>query len=157
MEQFLSHAMKEHGDMVYRLALCRLQNISDAEDVYQEVFLALFRQEAQDWDRDRLTFWLIRTTLNRCADVGRFRLRRPVLPLSDLLKTPPPDEEAAALWEAVARLPLRFRTPIHLHYGEGYSTEEIGAMLDLPPSTVRTRLYRARQKLKDLLGGYDHE
>ena len=48
-EQYLSNAMAVHGPTVYRLALCRMQNRSDAEDVYQEVFLQLWKQEAETW------------------------------------------------------------------------------------------------------------
>ena len=61
------------------------------------------------------------------------------------------------LWDAVARLPEKLRTAVHLHYAEGYSTEEIAALLGVPPATVRTRLRRARLKLKDLLGGNEDE
>ena len=67
------------------------------------------------------------------------------------------NDEVAELWAAVAQLPEKLRIPIHLHYGEGYSTEEIAAMMEIPPATVRTRLHRARGKLKDLLGGLDDE
>ena len=59
--------------------------------------------------------------------------------------------------DAVARLPEKLRTAVHLHYAEGYSTEEIAVLLGVPPATVRTRLHRARRQLKDLLGGYDDE
>ena len=69
----------------------------------------------------------------------------------------PADEKAAGLWDAVARLPEKLRTAVHLHYAEGYSTEEIAALLEVPPATVRTRLHRARRQLKDLLGGMDDE
>ena len=68
-----------------------------------------------------------------------------------------PDSGAAELWDAVARLPEKLRIPIHLYYAEGYSTEEIAGLLDIPAATVRTRLRRARNKLYDLLGGDDHE
>ena len=57
----------------------------------------------------------------------------------------------------MGRLPAALRTAVHLYYAEGYSTEEIAAMTDCPPATVRTRLRRARMKLKDLLGGFDDE
>ena len=67
------------------------------------------------------------------------------------------DSGAAELWEAVARLPEKLRTAVHLYYAEGYSTEEIAGLLDIPAATVRTRLRRARNKLHDLLGGDDHE
>ena len=156
-EQFLCNAMRLHGDTVYRLALCRMQNTADAEDVYQDVFLRLLQQTA-DWDDEHMKAWLIRATLNRCADLHRFRLRRPVLALEDipeLARTV--DDRAAELWDAVARLPEKLRTAVHLHYAEGYATEEIAALMGVPPATVRTRLHRARLKLKDLLGGIDDE
>ena len=57
----------------------------------------------------------------------------------------------------MARLPEKVRRAVHLHYAEGYSTEEIAALLEVPPATVRTRLHRARRQLKDLLGGMDDE
>ena len=153
-EQTLRTAMAEYGDTVYRLALCRTQSIPDAEDVYQDVFLALLRQQAEGWEAGRMKAWLIRTTLNRCTDLHRFRLRRPVLPLDEAL-TCPVDEAAAELWEAVGVLPEKLRTAVHLYYAEGYQAEEIAAMLGVPAATIRTRLRRAREKLKSELGGME--
>ena len=157
-EQALCNAMRLHGGAVYRLALCRTQNAADAEDVYQDVFLRLFQQDAADWDGERTRAWLLRTAVNRCADIHRFRLRRPVLALEDIPELARPvDEVAAELWDAVARLPEKLRTAVHLHYAEGYTTEEIAALLGVPPATVRIRLHRARRQLKDLLGGNEDE
>ena len=153
-EQTLRTAMAEYGDTVYRLALCRTQSIPDAEDVYQDVFLALLRQQAEGWEAGRMKAWLIRTTLNRCTDLHRFRLRRPVLPLDEAL-TCPVDEAAAELWVAVGVLPEKLRTAVHLYYAEGYQAEEIAAMLGVPAATIRTRLRRAREKLKSVLGGME--
>ena len=152
----LSNAMKACGDTVYRLALCRMQNITDAEDVYQDVFLRLMKQEADSWDAEHMKAWLIRTTLNRCADLHRFRLRRNILSLEEIPELAgAADESRVEVWEAVARLPEKLRIPVHLYYGEGYSTEEIAAMTGVPAATVRTRLHRAREKLRNLLGGFD--
>ena len=157
-EQALCNAMRLHGGAVYRLALCRLQNAADAEDVYQDVFLRLFEQDTADWDGERTKAWLLRATVNRCADIHRFRLRRPVLALEDIPELARPvDDRAGELWDAVARLPEKLRTVVHLHYAEGYSAEEIAALLEVPPATVRTRLHRARLNLKDLLGGMEDE
>ena len=153
-EQTLRTAMAEYGDTVYRLALCRTQSIPDAEDVYQDVFLALLRQQAEGWEAGRMKAWLIRTTLNRCTDLHRFRLRRPVLPLDEALACPV-GEAAAELWEAVGVLPEKLRTAVHLYYAEGYQAEEIAAMLGVPAATIRTRLRRAREKLKSVLGGME--
>ena len=157
-EHLLRNAMEHHGAAVYRLALCRMQSVQDAEDVYQDVFLRLLGQDITDWDGEHLRAWLLRCTMNRCCDLHRFRLRRPVLALADLPEMEAePDSGAAELWDAVARLPEKLRVPIHLYYAEGYSTEEIAGLLDVPAATVRTRLRRARNKLHDLLGGDDHE
>ena len=64
-ETELRNAMRVYGDTVYRLALCRMQNTADAEDVYQDVFLALLRQDRTDWEGECLKAWLIRTRLHR--------------------------------------------------------------------------------------------
>lgn len=156
-ESFLRNAMEAHGEAVYRLALCRLQNTADAEDVYQDVFLRLLNEFGRDWDGAHLKAWLLRTALNRCADIRRFRARRPVLPLEEAALIRPADSAAAELWEAVARLPEKLRTAVHLYYAEGYRTEEIAAMLGVPAATIRTRLRRARMRLRDQLGGMDYE
>ena len=99
-EQELSNAMKTYGDTVYRLALCRLQNAADAEDVYQDVFLRLLEQRAGGWDGERTKAWLIRAALNRCADLGRARRRRGgVISLDEVPDMARPvDQEAAELW-----------------------------------------------------------
>lgn len=156
-ETQLRNAMKSYGDTVYRLALCRMQSVPDAEDVYQDVFLRLLGQNTADWEGERVKAWLIRATVNRCNDLYRFRLRRTVLPLEDIPDTTAPENEAAELWAAVASLPPKLRMVVHLHYAEDYTTEEIAAMLSVPPATVRTRLHRGRLRLKELLGGIDHE
>lgn len=156
-ETQLRNAMTTYGDTVYRLALCRMQSVADAEDVYQDVFLRLLGQNTADWEGERVKAWLIRATVNRCNDLYRFRLRRTVLPLEDIPDTTVPENEAAELWAAVASLPPKLRMVVHLHYAEDYTTEEIAAMLSVPPATVRTRLHRGRLRLKELLGGIDHE
>ena len=153
-EVFLRNAMEAHGAAVYRLALCRLQNAADAEDVYQDVFLRLLREKQRAWDGEQLKAWLLRVAVNRCTDIRRFRLRRPVLALDDVPELAGPvDSESAELWEAVSRLPEKQRTVIHLYYAEGYQAEEIAAMLGIPAATVRTRLRRGRIALKNSLGG----
>ena len=157
-EQELSNAMKTHGDAVYRLALCRTQNTADAEDVYQDVFLRLLEQNASGWDGEHTKAWLLRTALNRCADLGRLRQRRGTLSLEEVPEMAHPlDEEAAELWDAVGRLPEKLRTAVHLFYGEGYESGEIGALLGVPAATVRGRLRRARAELRTLLGGFDDD
>ena len=125
-EDALCRAVTDYGGAVYRLALCRLQNPADAEDVSQDVFLRLLDQPADGWEGERLKAWLLRTALNRCTDLHRFRLRRPVLPLEAVPDLAAADDEGdSELWDAVARLPEKLRTVVHLYYAEDYSTDEI--------------------------------
>ena len=67
---------------------------------------------------------------------------------------PEPDD---TLYNAVQALPLRYREPVYLFYYEGYDTNEIAQLLHISPATVRKRLCRAREKLKQELEGYCHE
>lgn len=156
-EAFLSGAMTQYGDAVYRLALCRLQNTADAEDVYQETFLRLFQEkQAPSWEDERLKAWLLRVAMNKCTDIARKRKHSPACTLEDL-----PDLSMEGgygyieLWDAVSRLPEKHRVIFHLYYAEGYKTQEIADLLSIPPATVRVNLNRARTTLRKELTSND--
>lgn len=149
-EIFLNGAMNKHGDEVYRLALCRLQNKTDAEDVYQEVFLKLFSTKTDFKDDEHLKAWLLRVTINKCCDLRRCVWFKNKTLLENEIVSEMPDEYID-LWQSISVLSKDLRTVIWLHYVEGYKTEEISQILKCNPSTIRTKLYRARKKLrKDL-------
>ena len=150
-ETDLQAAMDTHGDMVYRLALCRLGNRADAEDIYQDVFIRYFRDATRFRDEGHRKAWLIRTTLNRCCDLRRSAWFQRRAPLGDWAAAPPVPEGYTDLWNAVASLPEELRTAIYLYYVEGYGTEEIASLTGCRPTTVRTRLHRARKRLKHQL------
>ena len=119
-ESFLRRAMEDHGPCRVPVALCRTQSVPDAQDVSGRVFAASGSGGGYGGPQDRLRAWLLRVTLNRCADLHRFRLRRPVVPLEEAADAAAAEDGAAELWEAVARLPEKLRTAVHLHYAEGY-------------------------------------
>ncbi len=157
-EAFLAKAMDLYGDAVYRLALCRLQNTSDAEAVYQEVFLRLFQKSgAQFWEPARIKAWLLlRVAMNQCADMGRRRSRRAQVGLEDIPELAGEDRYGyIELWDAVSRLPEKHRMAFHLHYAEGYKTREIAKILGTADSTVRVWLNRARNTLRKELRDYE--
>lgn len=68
---FLRAAMRDHGASVLRLALAQTGSRADAEDVYQDVFVALACSDTEFADADHLRAWLLRATLNRCRDLAR--------------------------------------------------------------------------------------
>ena len=141
--------IRRYSDMVYRLAFARTGNRSDAEDLYQEVFLRYLTRAPAFTSEDHRKAWLLRVAVN-CAN--RFHAapwRKRTEPLSEALSVPAPEGED--LWEELRRLPERDRTVLHLYYCEDMTTEEIARLLDRNPATVRSQLLRARAKLKKLL------
>lgn len=152
---FVEGAVKRFGAPVYRLALMHTQNRTDAEDVFQETFLRLYLDGTSFADAEHLKAWLLQVTVNVCHDLHRSAWNRHRADLSEDI--PFETQEDSALWIAVAGLPQKYRDVIHLHYQEGYSTEEIGIILNRKTSTVRTQMCRARELLKTKLGGTYHE
>lgn len=153
----IKSAIDLYGNMVFRLALCRLQNIQDAEDVYQECFLRMLKQDVSSWDADHTKAWLIRTTINLCTDLFRMRSRHPEISIALLNEvTCDMQPEYGLIWEKVAKLPDKYRLVIHLYYGEGYDTAEIARILHVPHATVRVRLKRGRDQLKKEIGGLEN-
>lgn len=155
-EAFLARAMNVHGDSVYRLSLCRLQNKLDAEDAFQDTFLALFQEkEAESWEDEHLKAWLLRVAIHKCTDIARRRKRMNHVDMDSVPEAVGQDGYGwVELWDAVNRLPEKYRVIFHLYYGEGYKTQELADLLNLPGSTVRVYLNRARATLRKELG--DH-
>lgn len=150
-EQVFQEAAERYLDMVYRLALNCLRSPADAEDAAQTAMLRLWQRQEPFADDGHLRHWLVRVTLNVCRDAARSPWRRRMVPLDSCREPIFDREEHRALYEAVMALPEKYRLPLYLFYYEGYSAPEIGELLGLKPSTVQTRLARAREKLKTLL------
>ena len=93
----------------------------------------------------------MRVLVNNCRDRLRAPWRRRTLPLWETLPTPGP--EVREELEELFSLPPKDRAVLHLHYYEGYSTQEVAALTGERPGTVRSRLSRARVRLKRLLEG----
>ena len=147
-------ALERYGDMVYRIALLHMKNQSDAEDVFQDVFLRLVRYAETIEGEEHLKHWLIRVTVNCCKKQFASSYRRRTVPMdredrAELSYEMPLGE--GSVWEMVGRLPESYRDVIHLFYYEQYSVREIGEILGVGDSTVTTRLSRARQQLKKRL------
>lgn len=157
-DTFLYQAMETCGDAVYRLALCRLGSRADAEDVYQEVFLRLLRDTTEFVDTEHMKAWLLRVTISRCTDLRRSAWFRRTAPMEAAPDAAVPETtQYDELWQAIAQLPDDLRTAVYLYYVEGYDTDEIGKLVGCRSTTVRTRLHRARKKLKVELEGNEDE
>ena len=133
--------------MVYRLALARAGNSADAEDIFQEVFLRYVSKAPTFTSEEHRKAWLLRVTVNCARKLHAAPWRRLTEPLSDLLAAPEPEE--SGLWDALQRLRPEDRTVLHLYYYEELSTGEIARLLGCRPGTVRSRLTRARERLRE--------
>lgn len=151
-EERFTRLAHRYMDTVFRLAYSYLKNSADAEDVTQNALLKLYQADETAFrSEDHIRYWLVRVTVNECKSLFRSPWRRaePLEQYMAALELPGPEHED--LFRAVMALPAKYRVVIHLYYFEGYSSDEIAALLDIPPATVRTRMSRARAQLKQFL------
>ena len=136
-----------------------------AADVVQDAWLNIARGLRRLDDPARFAPWAFAIVTRRCVDVMRRgqRERRLTAAAAHEAAVIAPDGSAAAaearldLAAAIARLPLDQRLPVSLHYGEGLGVDEIAAAHGVPPGTVKSRLYAARQALRTHLQGADDD
>ncbi len=139
-----------YAPAVYRLAYARTGNRADAEDVMQEVFLTLLRKGPERFDgEEHAKAWLLRVTAQRANNYFRAVKRRREEPLDETV--PAPESGGERELEAVLALPADLRSVVHLYYYEGLSAAETGRVLGIGEGAVKTRLFRARAKLREYL------
>ena len=158
-EEKLESLMETYGTQVKRLCCLYLRDASLAEDAAQETFIKAWRSLASFRSESSERTWLMRIAVNTCRDALRTswfrRLDRRVTPEELPLVSPGPQEPALA--QAITRLPARDREVILLRYYEQLSPDEIAHMLRQPLNTVKSRLARAKKKLKQLLEGWNDD
>lgn len=153
--------MLHYGDMVYRLAFIKMKTRSNADDVYQEVFLKLIKQTKKHENPEHLRYWLLKTTINCCKDTWKsFWNKNIILTEDDLNTEAANDNSLSYVSNCVLRLPEKYRELIHLYYFEGYSIREISAILKRSENTISSQLSRGRALLKKMFiseRGFDYE
>ena len=143
-------AFNRYSDMVYRLAFARVKNKYDADDILQEVFLRFIKQKDKINNEEHAKALLIRITINCSKSLFASSWFKKTTPLDENISVSDPNFDTL---DAVLRLPQKYRTVIHMHYYMGYSVDEIAKILKTKPSTVKSQLHRARQKLKITMEG----
>ncbi len=153
-EQEVNDAVEKYADMVKRICFYHLKNTADTEDVFQNVFLRYMLRDTPFTDSEHEKAWLIRVTLNACQDQLRSLFRHRTVPLEKVaeIAAEAPEDHRDVL-EAVLSLPGKYKDVIYLHYYEGYTASEIGAILGKKENTIYSLLFRGRNMLKEKLGG----
>ena len=129
---------------LYRLSVSILRRQADAQDAVQQGLLRAWERRVQV-DPSRFRAWLMRIVINECRNVQRRRMR--VFSVAEVPETAAGQgNDDLAL--AIDALDQKLRTPLLLRYMEGFSEKEIAQALGVPQTTVKNRLYRARQALR---------
>jgi RNA polymerase sigma-70 factor (ECF subfamily) len=145
---------EEFSDMVYKIAVVRTNQPSDADDVFQEVFLRLVKHGSRMRSHEHTKAWLIRCTINCCNSHHQSSWQKKTVGIEEYEACQDFDYEQIELLDAVRSLTPEHQDVIHLFYYEGYSNKEIAELLDVNENTVKSRLRRARIELR---GVWDEE
>ena len=156
MEQEFQQVVERHSLSLYRLAYSFCQNRQDAEDAVQETFVKYLSCRKVFRDDEHLLNWLMLVTANQCRDLLRsawHRKRRDVEALPEQPDFSPDPDTHLMVEAALSSLPPKDRGIVYLFYFEDYPVRRIASSLGLSETAVRSRLSRARDRLKEQLGG----
>jgi RNA polymerase sigma-70 factor (ECF subfamily) len=153
---------ERYGEVVYRFALRILGNAQEAEDLTQEVFLTLWRNQSYDPKRGSMLAFL--NTLTRSKSIDRYRQRQAqwrsleklgksdfLEPRNDLMDKLALKETSFQVREAMATLPTHQRIVLEMAYFDGLSQSEIAEDLKIPLGTVKSHKRNALLKLRQVL------
>ena len=150
----LDRCMRRFYTSVYSVALCYCKNPSDADDIAQDVFLALYTHSGNFNDDEHIKAWLLRCAVNRSINLLRSYRRRATVPLEaaeNKAYTDTGGDDGRELLRQIMKLKRKNGVVLYLHYFEEYTVGEIAKMLGISEAAVRSRLLRGREQLKKLL------
>ena len=155
LEREFEIRLVDSSTLAFRVAFSVLRHREDAEDVAQEALAKAYRSFRQLRDRERFRAWLVRMTWRMALDRQRSERRRTVREqhvAPETVSNPAPqNERAAQLWQAIDALPEKLRVVVVLAGIEGHDMREVSALLGVPEGTVKSRLFLARQRMKEWL------
>jgi RNA polymerase sigma-70 factor (ECF subfamily) len=159
LEREFEVLLVESSTLAFRVAFSILRHREDAEDVAQDAFAKAYRSFHQLRDRARFRAWLVRMTWRLAIDRRRADRRREARELAHVETAMSCGVEAAVdvdfrareLWRAIDALPDKLRMAIVLASIEGHDLADVASLLRLPVGTVKSRLFLARQRLKEQL------
>jgi RNA polymerase sigma factor (sigma-70 family) len=165
-DEMLEDLVQQHSRLVYRIAYAALRSHHDAEDATQETFLRVLRYSHKLSSVEDPKTWLARiawrVAVDRSQQRGRKReiaLESPEKPMEEVESSDTPADRAiqgsqftAHLERLIAALPKKLREPLILSAIEEMSPREVAATLGINEAVARSRVFRARQILKEKLG-----
>lgn len=156
-EHELERIFAQYADAVYRVCYTYLCNAEDSEDAVQEVFLKLIKKQPSFSSENDRKGWLIVTACNHCKSKIRWKKRHPTADIEKTGERGENDDSEAEVLELISSLPEDCRQVVYMHICEGYTLADIARLCKRNESTVRSQMFYARRKLKNMIGGSDDE
>lgn len=145
-EDFATRIVAMQGTL-YRVTCSLLREHADREDAVQSAIEKAWRKLGALRDESRLKPWMVRILVNECYAILRRQKRE--LPVETIPDAPAPETADPDLYRFFTNLPDTLRLTMVLHYVEGYDVKEIAQILRIPVGTVKSRLMRGREKIKE--------
>ncbi|WP_246041691.1 sigma-70 family RNA polymerase sigma factor [Robertmurraya kyonggiensis] len=160
--KWFEKTMNEYGDRLTKLSYNYTKDWNLAEDIVQDVFITCYNEYDKIHSIVSFKAWIFRITINKCKDLIKSSFFKRVIMNEELLKSTKASDlspemaliknsEEAFLSVCVLGLPIKYREVILLYYYEELSIDEISEILKINRNIVKTRLNRARLKLKVIL------
>ncbi|MDD3840229.1 MAG: RNA polymerase sigma factor [Clostridia bacterium] len=159
--------VEKYKNRMFKLAYSFTYNYTDCEDLCQEIFILAFKKINSFNFKCKFSTWMYRIATNRCIDWQRknARINNKIISIDtnddwtgrsfSICQTPEDDyinyEQNKALHDALATLDIKYRLPIIMYHFQGMKYREIGEVLEIKERTVETRIYRGKQKIRQIL------
>ncbi len=151
MKADFEETYRNYCDTVYKIAFIHIKKPADSNDIVQEVFLKYHLTKKSFANEKEKEAWLIRCAHMATMDYFRTKMRKEIR-IKDMEKMHLPFEIDDTL-AILLTMPEKFRTPMYLHYSEGFSAEEIAKILRKSSSSIKSNLEHGKQYLDKKLGG----
>lgn len=153
-----------HKDKVRNIIYITMNNSALVDDIAQDVFITVYKNLKHFRFESQFTTWLYRITVNRCKDyLRKMNVRKIFSPIDDgfeVSENSSPVENndiSKIVMDAISKLPLKLRMPLIMKDIEGFSYQEISETLNCEMGTVKSRIFRGREKLKEILKPLEKE
>ena len=163
-ESVFAVLVQRHKEKVRNIIYLTMSSSNMVDDVAQDVFLTVYRNLNNFRFESQFTTWLYRITVNKCKDYMRkIKLRNIFTPINDAenkadeTANPEGSDISGIVQRAIARLPEKLRVPLLLKDIEGMSYQEISETIECEIGTVKSRIFRAREGLKNILKPFEEE
>ncbi|GIK61501.1 MAG: sigma-70 family RNA polymerase sigma factor [Ignavibacteriota bacterium] len=156
--------VSRHKEKVRNIIYLTMNNSALVDDIAQDVFITVYRNLKHFRFESQFTTWLYRITVNRCKDyLRKMNVRKIFFPvedgieISDYSSPVESNDISKIVMDAISRLPNKLKMPLIMKDIEGFSYQEISETLNCEMGTVKSRIFRGREKLKEILQPIEKE